>query len=36
MSISYTNAQSRIRAAIGDAALVDAAAIVTTFNAIDG
>ena len=28
--------QSRIRAAMGDAALVDAAAIVATFNAIDG
>ena len=27
--------QSRIRAAMGDAALVDAAAIVATFNAID-
>jgi hypothetical protein len=27
--------QSRIRAAIGDVALVDAAAIVATFNAID-
>ena len=27
--------QSRIRAALGDAALVDAAAIVATFNAID-
>jgi hypothetical protein len=28
--------QSRIRVAIGDAALVDPAAIVATFNAIDG
>ena len=27
--------QSRIRAAMGDAALVDAAAIIATFNAID-
>ena len=30
-----TDAQSKIRAALGDAALVDAAAIVATFNAID-
>ena len=29
------DAQARIRAAMGDAALVDAAAIVATFNAID-
>jgi hypothetical protein len=32
---SLAETQSRIRAAIGDAALVDAAAIVATFNAID-